>query len=288
MKKVRQRLIFFAGVFLAVMVLGTVGFRVLESSRFPSLFDSFYFTIVTVSTVGYGDMSPATSLGRALAGLVIILGAGTFLGVLASGTDLLLSRRETDSHRRKVYMLMGVFYAELGDELLGLFSRADGNIDGLRSLLGVKVDSGEEFFRALRDRSESYRPALDMEKINLSSLRDLLTGVRPNLVRLLENPILEEHRSFTDLLWSTFHLAQELSLRRNVFNLPAADRRHLGGDVARVYGRLIGGWVDYMQHLWKAYPYLYSLAVRTNPFDPGASPVITDEKPASNKEAKTA
>jgi hypothetical protein len=38
---------------------------------------------------------------------------------------------------------------------------------------------------------------------------------------------------------------------------------------------LIGVWLEYMKHLSRHYPYLYSLAIRTNPFNPNASVEIT-------------
>ena len=52
------------------------------------------------------------------------------------------------------------------------------------------------------------------------------------------------------------------------------DREHLAGDIERAYVALIAEWLDYMQHLQKHYPFLFSLALRTNPFDPEASVVI--------------
>jgi hypothetical protein len=42
----------------------------------------------------------------------------------------------------------------------------------------------------------------------------------------------------------------------------------------RVYGLLVREWLSYMQHLKGTYPYLFSLAMRTNPFDSQASPVV--------------
>jgi hypothetical protein len=39
---------------------------------------------------------------------------------------------------------------------------------------------------------------------------------------------------------------------------------------------LISQWVDYMKHLKKNYPYLFSLAIRINPFIPDASAVVTE------------
>ena len=40
------------------------------------------------------------------------------------------------------------------------------------------------------------------------------------------------------------------------------------------YGLLAGEWLRYMRHLMADYPYLYSLALRTNPLDPDARPEV--------------
>jgi hypothetical protein len=53
-----------------------------------------------------------------------------------------------------------------------------------------------------------------------------------------------------------------------------ADYEHLSGDIKRAYIMLITEWVAYMKHLKGSYPYLFPLAVRTNPFNPAASPVV--------------
>jgi hypothetical protein len=41
-----------------------------------------------------------------------------------------------------------------------------------------------------------------------------------------------------------------------------------------VYGLLVIEWLKYMQHLKQQYPYLFSLAMRTNPFDANASAIV--------------
>jgi hypothetical protein len=97
---------------------------------------------------------------------------------------------------------------------------------------------------------------------------------RTFLLGLLENPNLLEHEAFTGMLWAVFHLADELSARATVSGLPDADLDHLSGDIKRAYGILIVQWLTYMKHLHKDYPYLFSLAMRTNPFDAGASVIM--------------
>ena len=71
----QQTSLFLGVVLLAIWTLvGTIGFSLIEGW---SLFDSFYMTILTISTVGYGEVHPLTGPGRIFASLVIVLGIGT-------------------------------------------------------------------------------------------------------------------------------------------------------------------------------------------------------------------
>ena len=108
----------------------------------------------------------------------------------------------------------------------------------------------------------------------MEGLQNFLVDKRGFLLRLLENPNLLEHEHFTDLLWAVFHLAEELSHRTDVKELPDTDYQHLAGDIARAYKLLIRQWLEHMEHLKNDYPYLFSLAIRTNPFNPDASPEV--------------
>jgi hypothetical protein len=79
-----------------------------------------------------------------------------------------------------------------------------------------------------------------------------------------------EHERFTDLLWAVSHLEEELAARRSLEGLPPSDLAHLAGDAERAYGRLLAQWLEYMIHLQRFYPYLFSFAARTNPLREGA------------------
>jgi len=94
------------------------------------------------------------------------------------------------------------------------------------------------------------------------------------LLRLLENPNLLEHESFTDLLWAVLHLEEELSYRKTLKELPNSDYAHLSGDIKRAYGLVISEWLTYVKHLKYNYPYLFSLAIRMNPLNKDASPLV--------------
>ncbi len=83
-----------------------------------------------------------------------------------------------------------------------------------------------------------------------------------------------EHETFTELLRAVFHLKEELLNRGELKGLPGSDLEHLEGDVKRAYSLLVYEWIAYMEYLKINYPYLFSLSMRTNPFDREASAVV--------------
>ena len=61
-------------ILFTIFIIGTVGFHVIEGWSF---IDSFYATITTLSTVGYGDFVPTTAEGKFFTVFIIIFGVGT-------------------------------------------------------------------------------------------------------------------------------------------------------------------------------------------------------------------
>ena len=58
-----------------VIILGSVMYIIEgEASGFDSIPRSIYWSIVTLTTVGYGDISPETNLGQAVAAIIMIMG----------------------------------------------------------------------------------------------------------------------------------------------------------------------------------------------------------------------
>lgn len=71
----RKLLVFLLTVLLLVMILGTLMFAVEgPENGYTSIPESIYWAIVTLTTVGYGDIAPRTPLGQAIASMVMILG----------------------------------------------------------------------------------------------------------------------------------------------------------------------------------------------------------------------
>lgn len=184
--------------------------------------------------------------------------------------DEVLKLREKQALMRKLNMAIGAFFSELGTDLLKYLSTFDPEVERLRSrLVATKQWSLMEFAAASAEIKQlSYRIVGTRGDIEL--LREMLVRQRDFLLRLLENPNLLEHDSFTNLLQAVFHLTEELSRRKDVNNLAPPDLKHIETDMARAYSQLLKEWLDYMKHLRLQYPYLFSFAMRTNPFDPDA------------------
>ncbi|MEA5084959.1 hypothetical protein SDC9_146037 [bioreactor metagenome] len=86
------------------------------------------------------------------------------------------------------------------------------------------------------------------------------------MLNLLANPNLLEHDSFTDMLWAVFHVIDELQTRGEFDKQDKDDIDHLSNDILRAYTALIIEWVGYMNYLQNEYPFLFTLALRKNPF----------------------
>lgn len=73
----RKIAIFMMVVMTSVIILGSAMYLVEgPANGFTSIPESIYWAIVTITTVGYGDISPSTPLGKFLASIVMLLGYG--------------------------------------------------------------------------------------------------------------------------------------------------------------------------------------------------------------------
>jgi hypothetical protein len=188
--------------------------------------------------------------------------------------DQMLESRERKSRMEKLNMVIGTFFSTLGTPLLATLSRADPGIGTLRPALVIGDDWGAGQFRDVQACLDSHACRVAGERLDLAALKTFLLAREDFVVRLVENPMVFEHESFTGLLLAVSHLTEELKARGDLSGLPPADIAHLGTDISRVYERLVPEWLKYMEYLKDHYPYLFSLAMRTNPFNENASVVV--------------
>ena len=74
----RKILVFLSAVLMIVLVMGTLMYVVEgPANGFSSIPTSVYWAITTMTTVGFGDITPKTDLGRLIASLMMLLGWGT-------------------------------------------------------------------------------------------------------------------------------------------------------------------------------------------------------------------
>ena len=120
---------FVALLILLVIVTGTIGYSLIEGW---SLWDAFYMTIITITTVGYFEVHPLSTAGRVFTVAIILVGVGAFfyaftlfMALLASGT--LLERRERKRLARMLDDLTDHFilcgFGRLGEIIAREFAR---------------------------------------------------------------------------------------------------------------------------------------------------------------------
>jgi len=187
----------------------------------------------------------------------------------------LLERKELQEKLEKINMLIGVFFSVLGLKLISIVSAADPNIKSLEKELTKNTIWANKNFSEISNMVHEMKFDIDTTKIDLVELKQLLVSQGDFLTRLLENPTLFEHETFTELLRTVFHLYEELSYRKNINTIIGPDLNHIKEDIKRCYAHFVFQWLIHMNHLKSHYPYLYSLAVRTNPFDTDACIEIT-------------
>ena len=90
--------IFMMVVLGLVIILGSVMYLVEQGRNgFDSIPDSIYWAIVTITTVGYGDISPVTSLGKFIASIIMLIG----YGIIAVPTGIITTEMAMAERSRK-------------------------------------------------------------------------------------------------------------------------------------------------------------------------------------------
>lgn len=75
---------------ILIIAAGTIFFRLVEGW---SWLDSYFFTVVTITTVGYGNLVPITAIGKIGTTILILLGIGVVAVALnAFGSELIANR----------------------------------------------------------------------------------------------------------------------------------------------------------------------------------------------------
>jgi voltage-gated potassium channel len=98
MSRPARRFLFVSLAILATLVIGTAGFTVI--SGYP-VFDAFYMTLTTMTTVGYGEIHPLDRAGRIFNSFLIIFGGSTILVGIGAMTQTIIELELGDALGRR-------------------------------------------------------------------------------------------------------------------------------------------------------------------------------------------
>ncbi|MEM8771574.1 MAG: cyclic nucleotide-gated ion channel [Pseudomonadota bacterium] len=158
----------------------------LPDSQFATVPEAMWWAIATLTTVGYGDVTPATPFGKFLAGIVMISGLGFFalpIGIIASGFMDEFRRQDfivswgmaartpvfADLSPSEIAELLGVLKARTAPA--GSIIASDGERPGALFMIG----SGQV---EIRDADRPELEAVHLEEARYWGARSLLTGVQ--------------------------------------------------------------------------------------------------------------
>lgn len=99
----RKIIFFFFFVLVTVSIVGALMYLIEgEANGFSSIPKSVYWAIVTITTVGYGDMYPQTVLGRTLAAMLMIMGYSVIAvptGIVSAEMAAMHDKREKNTRK---------------------------------------------------------------------------------------------------------------------------------------------------------------------------------------------
>lgn len=139
-------------ILFVIMIMASSGIYLLEQDLQPEAFGSIpaamWWAVATLTTVGYGDVTPITALGKVFGALITVVGIGMVAlpaGILASGfSDQLRKRRET--------------YLQQCDDALedGVVTESEAaQLRQLRESLGLTDHEAEEIYQTVARRLQS-------------------------------------------------------------------------------------------------------------------------------------
>jgi voltage-gated potassium channel len=81
---------------LLIVVVGGVMMRVLDHAEYSSIWDGMWWVLQTVTTVGYGDLTPKSAIGRILTSIVMLWGIAFLAIITAAITSVFVARAEQE------------------------------------------------------------------------------------------------------------------------------------------------------------------------------------------------
>jgi voltage-gated potassium channel len=128
---VRNATVLTITVTILVVIIGSVVIWLFGGKNYPDFETAVWFTLQTITTVGYGDVTPDTGFGRLVAGVVMIVAIGftTIVTALITSTFVDAAQRQRradeDARRREEADHILARIAEMADRLASIEARLE-------------------------------------------------------------------------------------------------------------------------------------------------------------------
>jgi len=172
---------------------------------------------------------------------------------------------ETRKKIKKINVIISTFFVETGISIILTISKLNRNNDVFCEQIKIKEMNRKNDYK-LKKEVKEFKFDIYADPAKLGELCSILIKYKDSTLNMLTNPNLLEHDSFTDMLWAVFHVADELQTRGGFDKLDKNDIDHLSNDILRAYTAMIVEWINYMSYLHDEYPFLFTLALKKNPF----------------------
>jgi len=262
-----------------VVFVASVLIYIMESnnpnSSINSLFDAFYWSIVTISTVGYGDVTPITQAGRAVAVLVIISG----IAVISFATSIVVTAFTEKLDDIRENQILGEikklkhFYLICGYGIVAKQTASKLRRSG-REVVVLDTDSAR-----IKEAKENKLHALTLDPASLSSYQTMGIDLEKQVIAVIllrDSDILNVYTALT--LRSIDHSINILSLLHEKKN---RRKLHLAGARNIVYAQEL---IGLLSKEYSGRPIAFETLSMLRAEESGAAmeEIVVDERIASN------
>jgi voltage-gated potassium channel len=169
-------------VFTTILLASGMFIHNLEPETFPTVLDGVYWTMTTISTVGYGDFSPKTDFGKVYAMVMMVFGYVTFALLVTKLVDTVGSYNIKKREGRLTYMgknhIVVIYYSKKSRRFIQNILEQDDKIEIV--LVDVLSETPMEhprlhYVQGLASKKET------LEKANLKDAKTLVIFANPEL-----------------------------------------------------------------------------------------------------------
>ena len=174
--------------------------------------------------------------------------------------DRMLEKREKNHFLEKLNMMIGVFYTEIGTNMLTELVKGDENIGELINSNICAKNWDDNTCKELKNKLEKHEFNLNINKLDIDTLKRILSSNKDFLINLIINENVHEHEEFTEMLMALLHVREEMETRC-CNEIQPFELEHLASDMSDAYKYLTIEWCQYMNYLSKNYPRLFVKAL---------------------------